>query len=40
LQGLRQSSRLILGDYANLIRDAQLMQALNLLKSLDIVSQR
>jgi carboxyl-terminal processing protease len=29
-----------LGDYANLIRDSQLMQALNLLKSLDIVSQR
>jgi len=29
-----------LGDYANLIRDAQLMQALNLLKSLEIVSQR
>jgi hypothetical protein len=36
---VRSSSRLILGDYANPIRDAQLMQALNLLESLDIVSQ-
>ena len=29
-----------LGDYASLIRDVQLMQAVNLLKSLEIVSQR
>jgi carboxyl-terminal processing protease len=35
-----QQTEIDLGDHASMIRDAQLMQALNLLKSVELVSQR